>query len=81
MSVCRGCGARIRWAVTEAGKRIPLDPEPRPDGNVHVYDGVAYVLDLDGLPLHDHRAHGDHRLYVSHFATCPQAASFRKKKG
>ena len=25
MSTCRSCGAEIIWAITEAGKRIPLE--------------------------------------------------------
>lgn len=42
---CRSCGADIIWTVTEAGKRMPVDP-----------DGT------------------------SHFATCKDADSWRKKK-
>jgi len=78
VSRCRSCGAEIRWAKTEAGKSIPLDAAPRPDGNVHVYDGVAYVLSPGGQPILEHRAHGD-KLYVSHFVTCPDAGEHRRK--
>jgi hypothetical protein len=34
MAGCRSCGAPIRWVVTEKGKRIPLDRDPQPDGNI-----------------------------------------------
>lgn len=78
MNRCRSCNAPIRWERTEQGKSIPLDVEPRDDGNVHIYDRVAYVLDVHGAAIAEHRANGD-RLYVSHFATCPDAAEHRTK--
>ena len=28
MSRCRMCGGEIRWALSERGRRMPLDPEP-----------------------------------------------------
>jgi hypothetical protein len=70
---CKSCGAPIRWAKTEAGKRIPLDPEPRPNGNLLVQDGIAYVHEPgDATDF-------DQQYYVSHFATCPNADSHRKR--
>ena len=63
---CAGCGKAIIWARSEAGAKIPLD-------------AVAPVYFLDGreegpagLP-HALRAE---TTYVSHFATCPNAAQF-----
>ena len=79
MSNCRSCGAEIRWAVTDNGKRIPLDAEPRDDGNVHIYNRVAYVLDVNGAAIVEHRRSGD-SLYVSHFATCKDAPKWRSKQ-
>jgi hypothetical protein len=55
-------------------KPIPLDPEPRADGNLgirddgkvyHVSDGPG-TIDM-GVPL-----------YVTHFATCPNASEHRR---
>jgi hypothetical protein len=76
MSECRTCGAPILWAKTERGKNIPLDPEPREDGNLAVASVPGGFLArsitssapalLTGLPRH-----------VSHFVTCPQAAQHR----
>jgi hypothetical protein len=43
--ICRGCGAKVIWIVTKAGRNMPVDS-----------DGT------------------------SHFATCPQAKQFRKRK-
>lgn len=31
---CRSCNEAVRWVVTVAGKRMPLDPDMCPDGNV-----------------------------------------------
>ena len=75
-SRCRSCGVEIRWALTEAGKAIPLEVDPRPGGNLlEVEPGsdpprVRYVDPLlDGLE-------GDR--WVSHFANCPDAGRWRK---
>lgn len=79
MNKCHSCGAPIRWAVTEYGRRIPLDPTPTDAGNIHLYDGVAYVMEMRGQAIIEHRAQGD-VLYVAHFATCPHADQHRKKR-
>lgn len=77
MSVCRSCGARVWWALTDKNKRIPLD-EPSPDGNLYVtrMDGgglraTMFEPDLD--PSKYHRT-------KSHFATCPQADEHRNPR-
>ena len=31
MSRCRMCGGEVRWALSERGKRMPLDPDPVDD--------------------------------------------------
>ena len=70
MAFCKGCGANIDWHKTADGKNVPVDPEPVPNGNLHFEAGlVVYGKATDGR-----------KLYVSHFATCPKAADFRKKK-
>lgn len=68
------CGARIDWYVTDLGKRIPLDPEPRPDGNITVKGRLAHVLRAGEVPS------ADQARYVSHFATCPDADGWRKRR-
>jgi hypothetical protein len=92
---CRGCGRRILWGQTPTGARVPLDPEthrgvpfegPPPEGwpwaqgyaedgrvvRVHTtqQDGAAWAT---WAPLVGVR--------VSHFATCPEAARFSRRKG
>ncbi len=71
---CRSCSAPIFWALTENGKRMPLDLEP-------VAGGVFYVaMGRDGeLRCHTGEAPGFVR-YTSHFATCPSAAEHRRSQ-
>ena len=67
---CLGCGARIGWAVTEHGKRIPLNPPEK-----------RFILVLVQHPDGEGE-HYEARLretYTSHFSSCPKAAEFRKR--
>jgi hypothetical protein len=72
---CRSCGAAILWALTPAGRRVPLDAEPveyeAPAGRY----AVLWPAD-GGTPVAVHRP----ALYLTHFATCPNAASHRKPR-
>lgn len=93
MSFCRSCQREIVWAVTEHGRRIPLDPVARPDGNVELLrmSGVlvARVLTPEREAEIEETLLGAHRdgttpalnLHVSHFATCPAADTFRRRRG
>lgn len=64
---CRSCGAPILWARTTKSKSIPLDADPCEDGNLTLIEGVAHYGALAGQ-----------RHYKSHYATCPDAARWRK---
>jgi len=75
LSKCRGCGSPIRWEVTKAGKRMPLDADPVSEGNVVVENGVARVLTKK--EIQEGGIVGDR--FVSHHATCPEVSQFRKK--
>lgn len=58
------------------GVTIPLDPDPRPDGNIVVSEGVALIFSRpDSI---SERLRGEPR-YVAHFTSCPQAAEWRKR--
>lgn len=80
MSTCRSCSAEIRWETTEAGKAIPLDPEPRADGNVDVVfiGGEQLAVVLGPHDAVTAQAAG-HQLYVTHFSTCPSAGAWRRR--
>ena len=75
---CRSCSASIRWALTTKGRRIPLDPDPVPDGNLVLVDGVAYSL--PALATLRPELEVPAERFVSHFATCPQAGDHRGRK-
>lgn len=82
MSACRSCGRPVRWAVTANGKRMPLDVDGVPGGNVVLHpppepDGphLAKVYrDTEAAVA----AEGEATRYLSHFATCPQAGRWRR---
>lgn len=69
MSRCRSCGTEIKWAKTETGKSMPLDPTPVPDGNVELVNGIAHVH--GGADL-EHAQATNTVLHKAHFATCPK---------
>lgn len=68
------------WAISAAGKNIPLDPEPNVNGNLIrvsstdggqiVFKAFAYKPDL----------HEGSKRYLSHFVTCPNAAQHRRPR-
>lgn len=73
MSICSSCGAPIIWLRTFAGKSIPVDEVPVPDGNIVV------LGDSDTCQTLKKGEETEKPRYVSHFATCPQAKDWRKK--
>lgn len=81
MARCRGCGAEIDWIKTRAGKNMPVDPEPV---FVAVDDGSDVFVTDEGevirgreVPTNDGSAEV---AFVSHWATCPLAGQFRRKR-
>lgn len=78
-ATCRSCGAAIVWALTAAGKRMPIDLLPNPDGNVLIVGKADHVA----VPLVQVRRRGDpvrddDVVYASHFQTCPRAGEHRR---
>jgi len=80
---CRSCGAKILWAVTEKGKRMPLDAEPSEAGNIFLQhrpnQNPLAVYTTEEQRKATKGTLMEHRLFTSHFATCPQAKKWRKK--
>lgn len=82
MIVCRSCGARIQFAETEKGRRMPVDARPNEKGNLHLIVRseklpIAVVLNKEAAETYKQEMKP---LYVSHFVTCPAAAAHRKRK-
>lgn len=78
MPKCKGCGKEIIWI-----KQIPCDPLPvaywakeKARGKVVTPNGQVISCDFRGDLQ---RATG--LGYVTHFASCPAAARFRKVRG
>ncbi len=65
---CKSCGADILWVKMLSGKSMPLDMPPE----------KRIVLSDHGDATSEYGAVED--TYVSHFATCPNAAAHRKKQ-
>ena len=79
MSKCKSCGKEIRWVKTFSGKTMPVDAE-----KVFFYagDGKDIFVTTNGAVIHGTRVDkydGAARVgFISHFATCPDADSYRK---
>ena len=73
---CKSCGARILWAVTPAGKKIPLDAEPHPDGNIAISHAREWAPILASVV----KPGSQDGLRKTHFATCPNSVQHRKKQ-
>lgn len=71
---CKSCGAPIRWGITRNGKRMPLNYDETPEGNVFLFgdDGCRVGNKNDPTPV-------DATRHTSHFATCPNAGAHRKQ--
>ena len=71
---CRSCGAPVIWAVTTSAnpKPMPIDPEENPEGNVWVYPSLGRMR-ASSKPVEGATRH------VSHFTTCPNADTHRRK--
>lgn len=79
---CYGCGKRIIWIKTKAGKNMPVDT------GIHHYKkdpgGKEKIVTPDGDvvtgTIVDTPEEADGMGYISHFATCPQARNFKKSR-
>lgn len=70
---CRDCPAEIVWATTALGKRMPVDADPHPEGNVRLIPQPGAAPTAVTLRIDDLRSAlaAGAELYRSHFVTCP----------
>lgn len=71
LAECHRCGRPIRFVLLDTGSAMPVDPLVDLRGNVAAVTG-------SGARLYGHvtsaakPARAGYRLYVPHFATCPE---------
>lgn len=80
-SICRGCGASIVWIGMSSGKSMPCDASPvyykmnaKGKDKIVTPNGIVITCDIVTNPNE-----ADGYGYKSHFATCTNSDSFRKK--
>ena len=87
MATCRSCAADVRWVRTTAGKLMPLDPDPRDDGNIIDTGRTAQGRGSGRVPVVEYVDPDAPTLpgldppvrYVSHFATCDDPERWRRR--
>lgn len=81
---CKSCDAPIWWARSAAGALSPFDAEPSLEGKwVLKWSAAAGEMQSEGAHNPERRAEleaAGRNLYVTHFATCPNAAEHRKPR-
>lgn len=76
---CASCSAPVIWTVTHNGKKMPVDAEPADNGNIRLrQEGDRMIAEYPGREHPGLFEDPDQRRYLSHFATCPQAQSWRR---
>lgn len=73
---CRSCGAPILWAITTAGKPMPVDAVPDPAGNVSVEREAGRLV----ARVHTEPSLFGEPRHMPHHATCPQGTEWKKRR-
>lgn len=68
-AACRKCGAEFVWARTAKGRAMPVDPQPRPDGNLATYRDVSGQLRCRVVTA-EYPIESYERPAMPHAATC-----------
>jgi hypothetical protein len=60
MNACEHCQQPVRWIRTNSGGLIPINPEPSPEGDMIVFEGVGYQAGslYESPPGPRHKQHG-----------------------
>lgn len=84
LTSCKSCRAAIAFVRLPSGRRLPINPTPTDNGNVHVTgshldtEPAARVINSQTDSLFDNAATTP--TYTSHFATCPNANQHRRSR-
>lgn len=72
---CGSCRAPIVWALTAAGRKMPVDAVPVDDGDFIMGpdDTIVKIQPFAEVPLGVDR-------FTSHFVTCPDRDEWRKPR-
>lgn len=70
----RTCKAQIFFAITQKGKKIPLDVAPNPEGSFVVEENHP---DTPLAIWHTKAPREGMERFMQHHATCPDVESFR----
>jgi len=70
--LCSSCGAEVIWVLTQNRKRMPMDAEP-----VKMPPGQYKLAERDDGTVD---AYLVNRVWISHFATCPDANQHRRER-
>ena len=62
---CKTCGGRVEWHVTKAGRNMPIDPDPRPDGKFVFGAGLKLEFAPATTPM-------SRRRFMCHWDTSPR---------
>jgi hypothetical protein len=76
---CRSCQASIFWAKTEAGRSMPVDAHPHPDGRVILADRGGTIVAR--MLKEGEAARPGEVPRRPHHMTCPQAAAWHGASG
>ena len=89
-TTCRACGAAIRFFKTPNGKSTPVNAEPvEVTPCIGLDKGGHVFVTLEGEAIRARKKREEDLFYdgvdtiaayESHFATCPEAEHFRRKK-
>ena len=72
---CRSCGAPVIWCMTKHGRHKPVNAEPVGNGNINLhFDPLGLTVPVAAVVAAGKGSH------VSHFATCPKADQWRKRR-
>jgi hypothetical protein len=90
---CSSCSRSIVWALTDSGRKMPVDLEPVPaallpearDGNLVLWfevneQGRAIGAQLVSYATDEQRRAADVPLWRAHFVTCPHVHRHRRSR-